>query len=177
MNTKEKTVVPRSRWIPEELFQQIQKSIPIACVDLLILRKKKAGTLEILLIKRKIYPEQGKWCLIGGRICKDEYTKDTITRQAKTELGVSVKIIPPWNETMPFAVFNDPVSDKQKHFVVLTYPVVITKGTLKSSGPEFSEARWFLLDKLPPAPRLGFYHAKVLALLSRYAKVKSFSLS
>lgn len=172
MTNKEKTVVPRSRWIPDELFQTIQKSVPIACVDLLLLRTK-AGGIETLLIKRRIYPEEGKWCLIGGRILKDEHTKDTIKRQAKTELGVSVSIIPPWSEIMPFAVFNDPVSDKQKHFVVLVYPVIVTKGILKASGPEFSEARWFPLDKLPPAARIGFYHAKLLALFARYVKTKS----
>ena len=168
-----KTIVPKLKWIPEELFAQIQKNMPIACVDLLVLRKK-AGHIETLLIKRKIYPEIGKWCLIGGRILKDEYTKDTIRRQAREELGVSVTIIPPWSEIMPFAVFNDPVSDTQKHFVVLAYPVMITKGTLNATGPEFSEARWFPLNKLPA--KIGFYHPKILAMLSKYIKTKSLSL-
>ena len=176
IHTKAKTVVPQSRWIPDELFQAIQKNMPVACVDLLVLRKTKTGALETLLIKRKIYPEQGKWCLIGGRILKDEYTKDTIKRQAKIELGVSVKILPPWNETMPFAVFNDPISDKQKHFVVLAYPVAITKGKVKSSGPEFSEARWFPLNKLPSDSTFGFYHAKVLAMFSHHIKKNQSSL-
>ncbi|MBI4224893.1 MAG: DUF4916 domain-containing protein [Candidatus Sungbacteria bacterium] len=168
MNKKIKTVVPQSRWIPDELFQAIQKNMPVACVDLIVLRRRQKGMLETLLIKRKIYPEQRKWCLIGGRILKNEYTKDTIKRQAKEELGVSVKILPPWNETNPFAVFNDPISDKQKHFVALAYPVVITKGALNATGPEFSEARWFPLDKLPA--RIGFYHPKVLAMFSRAMK-------
>ena len=79
---KSKTVVPQSRWIPDELFQAIQRSVPIPCVDLIILRKNR-GTIETLLIKRKIYPEQGKWCLVGGRILKDETTKQAIARQAK----------------------------------------------------------------------------------------------
>lgn len=177
MSTKEKTVVPRSRWIPDELFQAIQKTVPVACVDLIVLRRGRKNVAETLLIKRKIYPEQGKWCLIGGRILKDEYTKDTIRRQAKEELGVSVKIIPPWSEKHPFAVFNDPVSDKQKHFVALAYPVAVVKDTLKPSGPEFKEARWFPLDKLPPAARIGFYHPTVLAMFSDYIKTKPSSFS
>lgn len=171
MHKKEKTVVPRSRWIPDELFQAIQKNMPVACVDLLILREQKGLVFETLLIKRKIYPAQGAWCLIGGRILKGEYTKDAIKRQAKEELGVSVRILPPWNENMPFAVFNDPISDKQKHFVALAYPVVITKGRVKSSGPEFSEAQWFLLNKLPT--KIGFYNRTALKMLFRYAKTKS----
>lgn len=178
MMRKEKTVVPKSRWIPDELFHQIQKNMPVACVDLLVLRKQKIDRIdmiETLLIKRKIYPEEGKWCLIGGRILKDEYTKDTVRRQAKTELGVSVKIIPPWSEIMPFAVFNDPVSDKQKHFVALAYPVIITKGAVKTSGPEFSEAQWFPIKQLPPISTCGFYHATVLAMLAHYIRHNALS--
>ena len=155
-----KSVIPRSGWIPNSLFEAIQQTIPIPTVDLLIVRKIKNGDVEILLIKRKIYPEENKWCLVGGRILKDELTKNTIRRQAKNELGVSVKIIPPWNETSPFAVYNDPIADKQKHFVALTFPVAITKGTIKSSGPEWSEARWFPLRKLPKT--IGFHFQRVL---------------
>ena len=167
---KAKTVVPRSHWIPEKLFQQIQKSMPIPTVDLIILRTGHRGTAETLLIKRKIYPDQGKWCLIGGRILKGEHTQDTIKRQAREELGVAVKIVPPWSKIMPFAVFNDPNSDKQKHFVALAYPVVITRGIMNANGPEFSEARWFSLNKLPA--RIGFYHRKVLVSISKHIKVR-----
>lgn len=161
LTRKKKTasIIPPSKWIPETLFQVIQKLIPIACVDLILLRKNRNIT-ETLLVKRKIYPEKNKWCLIGGRILKNEKTKTAVNRQAKNELGVSVKIIPPWSTNFPFATYNDPLSDKQKHFVVLTFPVVVIKGNIKPSGPEFSEARWFPLHKIPA--NLGFHHYKVL---------------
>lgn len=154
-----KTVVPESKRLPDQLFQTIQRSIPVACIDLVMLRKNK-GVIETLLIKRKLYPEEGKWCLIGGRILKGERARDTIRRQAFKELGVSVKILPPWNEMMPLGVFSDPVSDKQKHFVVLVYPVIITKGKLKKDGPEFSEIKWFKINKLPKI--IGFDQKKWL---------------
>lgn len=169
---KEKTVAPPSKWIPDALFQVIQKNTPVPCVDLLPVRKTKDGKIEVLLIKRKIYPEQGKWGLIGGRILKNELTKEAIKRQAKEELGVSVKIVPPWTEINPFAVFNDPVSDKQKHFVGLTYLVSITKGKVKDSGPEFSEAKWFSLHKLPKP--FSFNHKKILATFTNYITTHSF---
>jgi ADP-ribose pyrophosphatase YjhB (NUDIX family) len=155
----EDMVVPKDKWIPNELFQTIQQSIPIACVDLIILRRNN-GIIETLLIKRKIYPEVGKWCLIGGRIIKGEHVNDTIRRQAKIELGISVDIISPWNETTPIMSLSDPLSDAQKHFVVLVYPVTISKGQIKESGPEFSEAKWFSLDKIPET--LGFAHQQEL---------------
>jgi ADP-ribose pyrophosphatase YjhB (NUDIX family) len=165
------TIIPASKWIPDTLFQEIQKNIPVPCVDLLPIRKTKDGKIEALLIKRKIYPEQGKWGLIGGRILKDELTKEAIKRQAKEELGVSVKIVPPWTKINPFAVFNDPISDKQKHFVALTYPVLITKGKIKVSGPEFSEAKWFQLNKLPGL--FSFHHKKVLDMFIKYVTANS----
>lgn len=159
-----KTVIPKSKRLPDQLFQKIQESIPVACVDLVVLRKNK-GVTETLLIKRELYPEEGKWCLIGGRILKGEYIKDTIKRQAFKELGVSVKILPPWNEMMPLGTFSDPTSDKQKHFVVLVYPVVITKGKLKKDGPEFSETKWFRTDKLPKI--IGFNQKKWLQAFTK----------
>lgn len=154
------TVVPKSKWIPDKLFQIIQRSIPIACVDLIIIRKNNNDIIETLLIKRKIYPEIGKWCLIGGRIIKGERVSDTIRRQAKIELGVSVDIVSPWNETTPIISLSDPLSDTQKHFVVLVYPVTISEGQIRESGPEFSEAKWFTLEKTPNV--LGFAHRREL---------------
>lgn len=165
---KGETTIPISKWIPDSLFQSIQKTVPIACVDLVVLRKGKKGSLEILLVKRKIYPEEKEWCLIGGRILKDEETKKTIVRQAKKELGVSVKILKPWDEETPFAAYNDHKSDAQKHFVVLTFPVIIIKGNINRSGPEFSEAKWFALDALPTP--LGFHHKHALAMFKKYTQ-------
>jgi ADP-ribose pyrophosphatase YjhB (NUDIX family) len=154
----EDTVVPKSKWIPEELFKTIQQTIPVACVDLIILRRNE-GVVEILLVKRKIYPEIGKWCMIGGRIIKGESSNDAIQRQAKNEIGVSVDILPPWNDTTPIMGLSDPLSDAQKHFVVLVYPVTISEGVVNESGPEFSESKWFPIDKVP---ELAFAHHKEL---------------
>lgn len=156
---KKESVIPKSKRLSNSLFQTIQKSIPVTCIDLIVLRKNKK-TIETLLIKRKIYPEKRKWCLVGGRIIKGEYVQDTIKRQTLRELGVSVKILSPWNETTPFYTLSDPVSDKQKHFVTLTYPVIITKGKLKKEGPEYSETKWFPINKLPKI--IGFGQKKWL---------------
>jgi ADP-ribose pyrophosphatase YjhB (NUDIX family) len=169
--SRKNTPIPQSKWIPKKLFDSIQKSVPIPCVDLLVLREGENGT-ETLLIKRKIYPEKDKWCLIGGRILINESTVQAITRQAMVELGVRVKIIKPWSDIIPFAVFNDSKSDKQKHFVVLTLPVVIKKGKIKTNGPEFSDYKWFPLSKLPSPKNTGFHHAKVLKLFKKTSTEK-----
>lgn len=163
-------IIPKNKIIPKNLFEKIQKSIPVATVDLLILRKNQGKNIETLLIKRKIYPGIGKWCLIGGRVLKNERLSGAIKRQAKKELGISISIISPWNIINPLGVFDDPYSD-QKHFISITYPIKIKSGIPKSSGPEFSEAKWFPLRKLPP---IGFGHKKQFRAFIN--AVKNFSL-
>ncbi len=149
-----KVVIPSRRLIPKQLFESIQKSIPIICVDLIVFRKKDKAGLEVLLAKRKIPPEIGKWVLIGGRVMIGETLKRAIQRQAKREFSVTVRILPPWDYNNPIRVFDNPKFDPQKHAIALAYPVVIKDGMPRMSGPEFSEIRWFGAEKLPS--NLGF---------------------
>ncbi|MFH1393013.1 MAG: NUDIX domain-containing protein, partial [Patescibacteria group bacterium] len=139
-------------------FDLIQKSIPVVCVDLVILRNHHS---ELLLIKRRIEPETGKWCLIGGRVLFGEKLSAAIKRQAKRELGIKISVISPFNPNFPAFVEDRPNADPQKHAIALTYPVIISPASkLNPVGPEFSEAAWFKLTKLP---KMGFNHKKTLA--------------
>ncbi|MBU2264631.1 DUF4916 domain-containing protein [Patescibacteria group bacterium] len=153
-----KRVVPRNGFLPKKTFDLIQKSIPVVCVDLVILRNHHS---ELLLIKRRIEPETGKWCLIGGRVLMGERLSMAISRQTRRELGVKVSILPPFGPNFPAFIDADPKADPQKHAVALTYPVTISPNrTLNLEGPEFSKTKWFKLKKIP---KLGFNHKKALA--------------
>ena len=165
--SKYKKVVPANKYIPQGLFNKIQKSVPIVCVDIVFLRRSNDGA-EILLFKRAIFPEQGKWCVPGGRMLKGETIQRVINRQAERELGVKVKILSPFTSNNPAGVFSDPVTDVRKHFVSLAYPVLITGGQPRKSGPEFSEFRWFSINKLPP--RLGFNHLEEIKYVIKAVK-------
>lgn len=149
-------VIPSNRLIPKKIFDIIQKFIPITTIDFIFLRKASNGSCEILLIKRRIYPERGKWCLLGGRVLKGETIQQAINRQAKRELGVRVKILLPYTLNNPIGVFSDSKADLQKHFISLVYPVIISDGNFKKAGPEFSEAKWFSINNIPF--KLGFNH-------------------
>ncbi len=151
-------VIPQAKRIPDKLFQEIQGNVPIPCVDLVVIRRMETDP-EILLIKRDIQPEKGKWCLIGGRVLKDERLGEAIDRQAKHELGVQVKILEGFDETRPF-VFDAPDADPQKHSIAHVYPVEIVKGELMSKGPESDEIRWIPVNKLPT--KMGFNHREVI---------------
>ncbi len=157
-------VIPREKLIPPELFKLIEKSIPMPCVDLVIL-KGLADNPQVLLIKRSIEPNKGMSCIPGGRVLIGETLEDSIDRHAFRELGVKVKIISPFDSNHPVRVFDNPIADPQKHPIINLYPVEITGGTINKKGPEFEEADWFDFDKLPE--EMGFTHKEeILCVLS-----------
>jgi colanic acid biosynthesis protein WcaH len=75
--------------IPQELYNQILKNIPIACVDVAIVAQG-----SVLLVRRKDAPAQGQWWVPGGRVLKGEMMKATAHRKAKEEVGIACHIGP-----------------------------------------------------------------------------------
>lgn len=70
--------------IPEEDYKQILKSMPICCVDIILVRDNK-----YLLVKRTKEPAKNLWWVIGGRLFKNETIKDCAIRKAKEEVGLN----------------------------------------------------------------------------------------
>lgn len=165
---RDDSVVPQKSFLSNRVFNLMQASVPIVCIDLVILRRGPSSKTEILLIKRSLKTEIGKWCNIGGRVIKNERLAATIKRQAKKELGVSVAILPPWRPNCPLCVMDDPKADPQKHSITLVYPVTIKSGELKNCGPEFNDVRWFNAKKLPRP--IGFNHRQELKAVLKEIK-------
>lgn len=65
-----------SEWIPEPVWRQVKRSIPIACVDVLLENSKG----EILLGWRKISPYGNVWATPGGRILRGESLRNAAHR-------------------------------------------------------------------------------------------------
>jgi 8-oxo-dGTP diphosphatase len=133
-------------WIPKRLYRKIIKSIPILCVDLVFKLRNKT-----LLIKRKIPPCKGYWCLVGGRVFYGEKVIEAVHRQARNETGLKIKV------KKFIGVYDDPKRDSSKHSISLAYLVTPIGGKLKI-GPEASEIKFF--ERLPK--RIGFDHRKIL---------------
>ncbi len=134
-------------WLTKTEYKSIVKKVPIPTVDLVILRHL-TNSWEVLLLIRKTGYARGQWCIIGGRIHKEESIKEAVKRQAK-DLGVKIKIIPPFSYNYP-AVLNDHLNqDKTKQPICAVYPVRIIKGQVKDEGEEYKGYKWFSLDKLP----------------------------
>ncbi len=75
--------------IDENDYIKIMETMPVVCVDGLIVNNKK----EFLLVKRNNEPLKGQYWLPGGRLHKNETLENSIKRKIYEELRCEVKII------------------------------------------------------------------------------------
>tara|TARA_Y100000590_G_C15748301_1_gene1023096 strand:+ start:9712 stop:10143 length:432 start_codon:yes stop_codon:yes gene_type:complete len=71
--------------IEKSLYQKIVKSIPILCIDLIIVYDKK-----YLLVKRNENPLKGEWWVPGGRVLLGETIEQTAKRKLEEEIGIKL---------------------------------------------------------------------------------------
>jgi colanic acid biosynthesis protein WcaH len=71
--------------INKSLYQEIIKSIPILCIDLIIIHNKK-----YLLIKRSENPLKDEWWVPGGRVLSGETIEETAKRKLEEEVGIKI---------------------------------------------------------------------------------------
>ena len=68
--------------LPEQIFEQVEQEIVIACLDVIVVNDKN----EVLLGKRKNYPLKD-WWIFGGRMSVGEDYKSATKRVLKEEYG------------------------------------------------------------------------------------------
>lgn len=73
--------------IPIKMYKEVQRSLPIICVDVVITDGK-----NFLLAKRTNEPEKNKWWIPGGRLLKNELLKEAAARVLKQETGLKGNI-------------------------------------------------------------------------------------
>lgn len=74
--------------IPESEYKKIVETMPILCVDLVIIYDQKC-----LLLLRNNEPALGQYWFPGGRIRKLEMIKDAAIRKAKEETNLDCEFI------------------------------------------------------------------------------------
>ncbi len=111
---------------------------------------------KILLIKRSIDPEPGKWALPGGYLSWDETTEEGVIREVREETGIGVKII------KLFGVYSDPYRVKTEALqnVAIVYLVEPVSNTFAAPLDEVEEVEWVSLDAIPKG--LAFDHNKMI---------------
>lgn len=114
---------------------------------------------KIILIKRGANPFKGFWALPGGYVEWGESTEDTVSREVREELGLSVE------SCELIGVYSMP-SRHPKQVINMAYSVV-TSGNPKA-GDDALEYEWFSLNDLPN--ELAFDHKKIIS--DYLAKIK-----
>ncbi len=108
---------------------------------------------EILLVRRKIEPFQGSWCIPGGFVEQDEKILDAALRELQEETGIENVSI------TPFGTYGDPGRDPRGRTVTAVFVTRLNEKPHTQAGDDAAECGWFSLDDLPP---MAFDHKKVL---------------
>ena len=113
---------------------------PIVGVGALIVHEGK-----LVLVKRGVEPDKGKWSIPGGAVELGERVRDAVLREAKEESGLDIDI----KANRPLDAIDNVLSDEngrlQFHYVLLQFLAHPKGGTLKPGG-DVLDARWVLLE-------------------------------
>jgi ADP-ribose pyrophosphatase YjhB (NUDIX family) len=150
------------RWIPKEEYAHIQESVPIVCVDLVLLSANTPP--RIGLVHRDTYDGRQGWCLVGGAVLRDEPLTTAAKRHIQATLGDGMSLQPStlqFHEVVEY--FTKPelgeFYDPRKHAVAVTYSARVD-GQPAPRGEALS-FQWFYRDRLPEI-EFGFGHGRVV---------------
>lgn len=96
---------------------------------------------KILLVRRTMDPEKGKWSLPAGYVDFGEDPADTAVREAAEETGLQVEL-----KALVDVYFNPPEQGGASIFIL--YRAQVRGGRLEA-GDDADDARFFALDNLP----------------------------
>src|SRR5437868_10225007 len=80
-------------WLDPAEWKKTQESVPITCVDVLPMRMSGSdpGLCDGIGLILRDTPHQGqKWCLVGGRLLRNESMTEAVARQIQETLGQNV---------------------------------------------------------------------------------------
>ena len=132
--------------IPQKLFEEIKNSIPLSCVDLIVINRNN----EFLLVKRSITPYKNKWCLPGGIIKRNQKIHEKLYEIAKKELGINVEII------RPIGFYEKVYSSRHD----ISHCFIVKSNNLKNLKLDFQAEEMKFFKKIPKNAAL--FHIEML---------------
>lgn len=117
---------------------------------------------RVLLVKRGVEPEAGKWALPAGYVDYGEDPRETAFRETREETGLEIAII---------GLFDVMFYRGNNAVIVIIYEGQAIGGQLQA-GDDAIEARWFTPVELP---ELAFEstHAVIVAWIERLKQAPS----
>jgi len=122
----------RSR-APGDPMDRFRPKAPIAAASALVFRGDR-----VLLIRRRVDPNRGRWGLPGGAIELGEAARDAAVREAREETGLAVVV------TGLVDVIDVRVPAKGRpdfHYVLAVFKARPVRGRLRAAS-DAGEARW-----------------------------------
>ncbi|HAH06140.1 MAG TPA: NUDIX hydrolase [Elusimicrobia bacterium] len=122
-------------------------------VDVVILAIRE-GKLQVLLVKRRYAPFQGRWAIPGGFVKEEESLESAAQRELEEETGVRDVYLE------QLYSFGDPGRDPRGRIVSVCYFALLSSGDIApKAGTDAADAGWFAAFQPPP---LAFDHARIL---------------
>jgi 8-oxo-dGTP diphosphatase len=132
---------------------------PLLAVDMVVIAPE-AGTLRVLLVRRRYPPFQGRWAIPGGLVEAGEALEAAAGRELFEETGIK------GIRFYEFGAFGDPERDPRGRVVSVGYLALVNKSQVHPrAGDDAAEVKWFSLER---PPLLAFDHK----LLLRQARVR-----
>ncbi len=142
--------------------------MPIACADCVPVRLASDGqTIEQIGLIHRDTPHQGKrWCMVGGRMYRNESVADAIARQLRETLGPDVLFEIDFDRQPDFVAQyftqkrSEGLLDPRQHALTMAFVVPI-RGVVVAMG-EADLFQWFDRDSLPAPDQFGFEQDRVI---------------
>jgi 8-oxo-dGTP diphosphatase len=141
---------------------QTRYPYPATSVDVVIFTLR-ADDLQVLLVRRKHAPFEGRWAIPGGFVEADESLEAAARRELKEETGVRDVYLE------QLYTFGDPKRDPRGRVVTVAYLALVPAPLAVQAGDDASDARWWSVYKLPS---LAFDHAKILQYAQQRLRYK-----
>jgi 8-oxo-dGTP diphosphatase len=132
------------------ILKDVIKNLSIDCV----IFGFENQCLEVLLIKRAIYPYKGRWALPGGFIKKEEHIEEAAQRILEVTTGVKNIYL---EEVGVFDKTNR--YPHRRVFTIGHFALISPEHYLLKPGIDTSAAQWFKLNELPNLP---FDHSEII---------------
>lgn len=116
-------------WMPDRLWNQVKRYMPIPCVDVIL--EDSRG--EVLLGWRRIPPYRNVWALPGGRVGKGERLQ-AAAKRILAEYGLAARDL--------FLVGVFPIRFPSRSDLTVCLAARYPIGEARPDGWEFSNFRW-----------------------------------
>lgn len=126
------------KFLPEAVFRNIEKNFPFSCIDIVLIENNK-----VLLTKRGIEPDKGKWHLPGSIIRKGESISKTVSKVGMNELGITL------NSQKHVGVYED--IRQKRHTIIHCFIVKRAHGKIKLDKNATEFAYFSRIPKKIPA--------------------------